>query len=109
MVAYADAKGYSRASGDYKSLNLPFHHRIMSMHEEYRRRIIDETEQWALRFFEAFGSIGTGTATIEAIIERNDHNSAPARRISADRKAFTAGSAPDARSSGPADGRDYSD
>jgi len=108
MVAWADAKGLSRSSGDYKKANLPFHARIMALPAEYRNRILDETEAWALRFFEAFGSVGTGSAVIDAIVGRGDWNSAPEGRILADRSAYTAAAAPDAgEASGP--GGDFSD
>ncbi len=108
MVCWADAHDYSRSSGDYKKANLPFHHRIMGLPGKYRDRIIDETQEWALRFFQAFNSTGTGTRVIERILERDDWNSTPERRITADRSSYSAGSAPD---SGEVawDAIDYSD
>lgn len=109
IVAWADSKEYSRASGNYKRTNLPFHHRIMALPREYHKRIIDETETWALRFFEAFNSIGTGSAVIERILERDDWNSSPECRIIADRRNYTQASAPDANRKNENSGEDYSD
>jgi fructose-bisphosphate aldolase class II len=108
MVKQADARGYSRSSGDYKSLNLPFHNLILSLPGEYRQRIVEETEAWALRFFEAFNSLGTGTAVIRRILDRGDWNASPERRTIVPRSSYAASSAPDAGSTG-ADGKDYSD
>jgi fructose-bisphosphate aldolase, class II len=108
MVAWADSKGFSRSSGDYKKANLPFHAAVMSLPVEYRKRIVDETEAWALRFFEAFHSIGTGTAVMEAILDRGDWNSTPEGRILTDRSDYTAAAAPDAGDSGGAAG-DFAD
>ena len=108
MVKEADSRGWARNSGDYKKLNLPFHSEIMALPAEYRNRIVDETEKWALRFFEAFGSIGLGSRVIERIVHRNDWNSAPERRIVAERGDFTAMNAPDEGEAGN-DGKDYSD
>ena len=110
MVAAADARGYSRASGDYKNLNRPFHALVMSQPAEIRERIVRDTEEWALRYFEAFGSIGTGTAVVEAIVGRGDWNPFPERSIVASRRDHVAGMAPD-RTNGASrsDGKDYSD
>ena len=108
MVKYADSKGYSRSSGDYKSLNLPFHHQILSLPAEYRNRILDETEAWALRFFDAFNSVGTGSAVMDRILQRGDWNSSPERRALVQRSAYTSSSAPDS-GAGAAEGKDYSD
>ncbi len=110
MVAAADARGYSRSSGDYKNLNRPFHALVMSQPAEIRERIVRDTEEWALRYFEAFGSIGTGTAVVEAIVGRGDWNPFPERSIVASRRDHVAGMAPD-RTTGASrsDGKDYSD
>ena len=108
MVKAADAKGWARNSGDYKKLNLPFHAEIMALPGEYRKRILDETERWALRFFEAFGSVGLGSEVIKTIVERDDWNSTPERRIVAVRGCSTSANAPD-RGSSTDDGKDYSD
>lgn len=108
MVAWADAQGYPRNSGDYKKANLPFHHLIMGLPEEYRKRIIDETEAWALRFFEAFNSNGTGSKVIDRILQRDDWNATPKRKITAVRSEYTAASAPD-RGEVISSGEDYSD
>jgi hypothetical protein len=69
---------------------------------------VDETEAWALRFFEAFHSIGTGTALIEAILDRGDWNSTPESRILTDRSDYSAATAPDVGESGGAAG-DFAD
>lgn len=108
LVAAADTMGLSRNSGDYKKLNLPFHSEIMALPVEYRKRIVDETERWALRFFDAFGSVGLGTKVIEMIVDRGDWNSTPERRIVADRGVSTAENAPDGGAA-EHDGKDYSD
>jgi fructose-bisphosphate aldolase, class II len=108
IVAWADAMDYPRNSGNYKKANLPFHHRIMGLPEKYRKRIVSETEAWALRFFEAFNSAGTGKRVIDRILERDDWNAAPERRITAQRADYIASSAPD-RGEISGDGTDYSD
>lgn len=96
MTAHADSMGMSGNSGDYKKLNLPFHHRIMAVGGEYRTRIIDETERWALRFFEAFNSIGTATRLVDSVVERGDWNSTPSRKIIVERGLYGPHNAPDA-------------
>ncbi len=109
IVAEADRRGFSRSSGDYKSLNLPFHAYTVSMPREYRERIVRETEEWALRYFEAFGSIGTGSEVIADIVRRGDWNATPTVGIVADRADYGPDAAPDASKGARADGRDYSD
>ncbi len=108
MNEAADEKGWPRNSGNYKKLNLPFHSEIMALPAEYRERIIQETEKWALRFFEAFGSTGLGSKVISSIADRGDWNSSPDRRIVAERGHATAASAPDCGEV-LKDGGDYSD
>jgi len=108
IVLWADAQDFPRNSGNYKKANLPFHYRIMGLPEKYRQRIIDETEAWALRFFEAFNSNGTGSKVIDRILQRNDWNSAPDRRVTALRADYSASAAPD-RGESNSDGEDYSD
>jgi len=108
MVTFADNRGWPRNSGDYKKLNLPFHNEIMELSGEYRTRILAETEKWALRFFDAFGSVGLGSEVIKAIVERGDWNSAPEREIIADRGASNAANAPDGGTACD-QGKDYSD
>jgi len=108
LVAWADAQEYPRNSGNYKKANLPFHYLIMGLPEEYRKRIVDETEAWALRFFEAFNSIGTGSKVIDRILERDDWNATPERSITARRAEYTFATAPD-RGEITSDGKDYSD
>lgn len=109
IVSWADAQGYPRNSGDYKKANLPFHYRILGMPDMYRKRILDETEKWALRFFEAFNSIGTGSAVINRILQRDDWNSTPERYITAIRGKYSASSAPDALKEPTDTGEDFSD
>lgn len=108
IVSWADGQDYSRNSGSYKKCNLPFHNRIMGLPGKYRDRIVNETEEWALRFFEAFHSTGTGSKVLSRILERDDWNCAPERRIIADRADYGAGSAPDGGAVG-SEGEDYSD
>ncbi|PIE52501.1 ketose-bisphosphate aldolase [Candidatus Fermentibacteria bacterium] len=108
MVAAADKEGWARNSGNYKKLNLPFHSEIMALPGEYRERIVAETERWALRFFDAFGSVGLGTKVIESVVARGDWNSTPATRIVAERGCSTASNAPDGGEADN-DGGDYSD
>jgi len=95
MAAHANAQGMPGNSGDYKKLNLPFHHRIMAVGDEYRTRIINETEKWALRFFDAFNSVGTGSKLVDAVVERDDWNSAPYRRITVERGRYGSHNPPD--------------
>lgn len=109
MVAHADKLGYSRSSGDYKNLNRPFHSLVMSLPPEIRERIARETEEWALRYFEAFGSIGTGTAVIESIAGRGDWNPFPERRAIASRSGHRREDAPDFGGDHGEGGGDYSD
>ncbi len=108
MVKAADSKGWARNSGNYKKLNKPFHAEIMALSGKYRQRILDETEKWALRFFEAFGSVGLGSEVIKTIAQREDWNSTPVREIVAKRGYSTAANAPDGGTAA-ADGKDYSD
>ena len=108
IVAWADCMDFPRNSGNYKKANLPFHHRIMGLPEKYRNRIIDETEVWALRFFEAFNSAGTGRKVIDRILDREDWNAAPGRTITAVRAEYTDAFAPDGGEVMQS-GEDYSD
>ena len=95
IVEWCDSQGYPRSSGNYKKANKPFNDRIMSLPDEYRNRILEETRKWALRFFEAFGSLGTGTSVVERVLRRGEHNAFPERRIVADRADYVAERAPD--------------
>ena len=108
IVAWADGMDYPRNSGNYKKANLPFHYRIMGLTEKYRNRIIDETEAWALRFFEAFNSAGTGRKVIDRILNRDDWNATPQRSITARRADYISANAPD-RGFDTESGEDYSD
>lgn len=108
MTAYADSIGMAGNSGDYKKLNLPFHHRIMAVGGEYRKRIIDETERWALRFFDAFNSIGTASVLVDAVVGRDDWNSSPCRKIIVERGVFGAHNPPDSGTAEAVKG-DFSD
>lgn len=95
MTAFADSLGMPGNSGDYKKLNLPFHHRIMAVGNQYRSRIIHETQAWALRFFEAFNSLGTGSRLVDMVVERGDWNSSPHRKILVERGRYGAHNPPD--------------
>ncbi len=95
MTAYAESLGMPGDSGDYKKLNLPFHHRIMAVAPEYRDRIVDETERWALRLFEEFNSLGTGSKLVDMVVERGDWNSSPDGRILVERGTYGAHNPPD--------------
>jgi len=108
MVEYADSREYSRASGDYKKLNLPFDSMIMSLEPLYRNRILDETERWALRFFEAFNSVGSATRVQNRILDRGDWNSSPDQRIITERQLYGEENAPDTGESERSNG-DFSD
>lgn len=108
IVSWADCQDYSRSSGSYKKCNLPFHNRIMGLPGKYRDRIVNETEEWALRFFEAFHSTGTGSKVLSRILERDDWNCTPERRIISDRSDYGAESAPDGGTGGSG-GEDFSD
>jgi GNAT superfamily N-acetyltransferase len=109
MVAWADAKGYKRNSGDYKNANLPFNDKILSLDKKYIDRILEETEEWALRFFKAFNSEGTGTMLMEQVIKRGDHNGAPRVKIVGDRDNYTREKAPDFQKQKEGPEGDFSD
>ena len=108
IVTWADGMDYPRNSGNYKKANLPFHYRIMGLPEKYRNRIIDETEAWALRFFEVFNSAGTGRKVIDRILNRDDWNATPQRSITAHRADYISANAPD-RGEIDEGGGEYSD
>ena len=95
MTACAESQGMPGNSGDYKKLNLPFHHKIMAVGPEYRDRIVDETEKWALKFFEAFNSVGTGSRLVEMVADRGDWNSSPERKILVERGTYGSHNPPD--------------
>ncbi|MBN1234120.1 MAG: class II fructose-bisphosphate aldolase [Candidatus Coatesbacteria bacterium] len=95
IVKWADGKGMSRKSGDYKKSNIVFLDEIMKLEKKYIDRIVDETEEWAMKFFKAFNSEGTASLVIENILKRADHNCAPYRKIIAKREDFSAQKAPD--------------
>lgn len=106
MVAWADGKGYSRKSGDYKKANLPFAERILNEDKKYIDRIVDETEWWAERFIKAFGSEGSEEKVIEVANRRPTWNSAPDRKVTEKRSDYRPDNAPN---KGGSDGGDYSD
>jgi fructose/tagatose bisphosphate aldolase len=95
MVAWADSKSLSRKSGDYKKANAPFNDKILALEKKYIDRILEETESWAARFFNAFRCEGTGKMVMEHILARGDYNSAPEVRIIARRENYTRTKAPD--------------
>lgn len=94
LVAYADGKGMSRKSGDYKKLNLPFHEKILAEPQNIIDRIVDEIADWGRRFIKAFGTEGTAEKVIEAASRRADHNASPEREIRAPRSKFGPEAAP---------------
>jgi fructose/tagatose bisphosphate aldolase len=94
IVAYADGKGMSRKSGDYKKLNLPFHEKILAEPGDIIGRIVDEISEWGKRFIRAFGGEGTAEKVIEAACLRSDHNSSPERVIRNPRSKFGPEAAP---------------
>jgi fructose/tagatose bisphosphate aldolase len=98
MVAYADGRGMSRKSGDYKKLNLPFHEKILAEPDHITGRITDEVAEWAKRFIRVFGGEGTAGHVLEAASRRADHNSSPERVIRSPRVKFGPESAPNAPS-----------
>jgi fructose/tagatose bisphosphate aldolase len=94
IVAYADDKGMSRKSGDYKKLNLPFHEKILAEPTHVIGRITDEISEWAKRFIRAFGGEGTAEKVVEVACRRADHNSSPERVIRNPRSKYGPEAAP---------------
>jgi len=109
MVKEADKRGYSRKSGDYKKLNVVFHDKIMNLEKKYIDRIVDETEEWATKFFKAFNCEGTGSMLIEEVLKRGDSVYVPDVKIIEERKNFTREKAPDFDKEKIKGGKDYSD
>ena len=106
IVKAADEKGYSRKSGDYKKLNLPFVDMIMAEPQKIQDRIVDEIEDWAGRFIEAFGAVDSADAVAEIMAERVDQNASPDRKVTQNRKDYTAKNAPGKYGN---DGKNYDD
>jgi len=100
IVAYADGKGMSRKSGDYKKLNLPFHEKILAQPEPVIGRIVDEIAEWGKRFIRAFGGEGTAEKVLEVLARRPDHNAAPERVIRCPRSKYGPEAAPNVSKSG---------
>lgn len=94
IVAWCDAKGMSRKSGDYKKINLPFHEKILAEPQPYLDRIVDEIADWGKRYIRAFGAEGSADKVIEVMSRRPDHNCAPDRAIKNARSFYTAQTAP---------------
>jgi fructose/tagatose bisphosphate aldolase len=94
IVTYADGKGMSRKSGDYKKLNLPFHERILAEPDHIVGRIVDEIADWGRRFMKAFGSDGLAEKVLEVASRRTDHNSSPERVIRSPRVKYGPDRAP---------------
>ncbi|MDR1514431.1 MAG: class II fructose-bisphosphate aldolase [Synergistaceae bacterium] len=94
MVAYADGKGWSRKSGDYKRLNLPFHDKILAEPGHIVGRIVDEAADWGRRFIKAFGSEGASERVLEVVSRRPDHNASPERVIRSPRIKYGPDQAP---------------
>lgn len=105
LVTWCDGQGYSRKDGNYKKANLPMGEMIMNESEDVLGRIEEETEWWAERFIKAFKAEGSAEKVLEVIERRNDHNSAPERKILNVRSEFTEDKAPSPNK----DGEDYSD
>lgn len=108
VVAWADAQGFSRKSGDYKKANRPFHEAVMALPADVKERIVDETADWARRFIKAFKAEGTAELLVETVSGRTDHNAAPEQAVLVPRGDFTLDKAPVHRA-GMEQGRDYSD
>lgn len=106
MVAWCDARGISRKSGDYKKANLPFWEKIMSMPADRIGRILEETEMWATRFIKAFHSEGTAEKVLEIVNGRSSWNPFPERKVIANRNDYRPDNAPGDKKS---DDGDYSD
>lgn len=106
IVAAADEKKYSRKSGDYKKLNLPFAEMIFNEPQEIQDRIVDEMQYWAERFITAFGAEDSADAVAEVMSERVDQNATPDRKVLGERKNYTAKNAP---GKGGNDGKNYDD
>lgn len=94
IVDYADRKGMSRKSGDYKKLNLPFHEKILAEPDHIVGRIVDEVADWGRRFIKAFGGEGTSEKLLEIMSRRPDHNAAPERVIRSPRSKYGPDQAP---------------
>jgi fructose/tagatose bisphosphate aldolase len=94
MVSYADEKGWSRKSGDYKRLNLPFHDKILAEPDYIVGRIVDEVADWGGRFIKAFGSEGASQRVLEVVSRRPDHNASPERVIRSPRIKYGPDQAP---------------
>ncbi|MDR0649227.1 MAG: class II fructose-bisphosphate aldolase [Synergistaceae bacterium] len=94
IVADADGKGYSRKSGDYKKLNLPFHERILAEPDHIVGRIVDEIADWGRRFIKAFGTEGVSERVLEVALRRPDHNASPERVIRSPRVKYGPEQAP---------------
>lgn len=104
IVAAGDEKGYSRKSGDYKKLNLPFCDMILAEPQPIIDRIVDEMQYWAERFIKAFGAEGSADAVAEIMAKRVDHNASPDRKVLTERKNYTKENAP---GKGGNDGKDH--
>lgn len=106
LVAYADEKGMSRKSGDYKKLNLPFCEKILAEPQPIIDRIVDEMTHWAERFIVAFGAEGSADAVMEVMAKRPDQNAAPDRKVLGKRSDYRKDNAPGAKGN---DGKNYDD
>ncbi|RLD18467.1 MAG: class II fructose-bisphosphate aldolase [Caldiserica bacterium] len=95
MVKEADKRGYSRKSGDYKKLNIVFHDKIMNLDKKYIDRIVDETEEWAVKFLKAFNCEDTAEMVIEEVLKNGDYVYFPEVKVIEERGKFTRESAPD--------------
>jgi fructose/tagatose bisphosphate aldolase len=94
IVSAADGKGWSRKSGDYKKLNLPFHEKILAEPDHIIGRIVDEVADWGRRFIRAFGTEGLSEKVLEVALRRPDHNASPERVIRSPRIKYGPDQAP---------------
>ena len=108
IVKAGDEKGMSRKSGDYKKLNLQFCDMIFAEPQPIIDRITDEMQYWAERFITAFGAEDSADAVAEVMSKRVDQNAAPDRKVIANRKDFTAQTAP-GKYGKVKDGKNYDD
>ena len=103
LVAWCDAQGMSRKSGDYKKANLPFHEKILAEQPKIIDRIVDEIAHWGDRYIVAFGGEDSAEKVMEVMSRRPDHNAAPERAILNPRSKYTPATAPGKRAKATGD------
>ncbi|MBO8153481.1 class II fructose-bisphosphate aldolase [Thermovirga sp.] len=107
IVKWADSQGFSRKDGNYKKANKPFHDAIMSLPEQIKEAIVEETAEWAERFIDCFNCEGTADLVMELVSKRESHNCAPCREILTKRSDYTQAKVPNRKKLNQ--GKDYSD